>query len=153
MIIPNGTSEEYKTGDIVILLKDYSNEYAIFTKGHEFEYVDKNDYGYILKDGNIIIEGRMDFTLKISYEQAIKEINDRADMSYFKKFLNKNCLNVFVGYEDRDIYDGCKIKQKDKKTYDDSCTPSSDCVKYVKLDKRCLKYLRKLKLNEINDNE
>jgi len=155
MIIPKGTTSEYKPGDIVILLSEYSNEYAIFTMGHEFEYVGDDEYGHNLKDGDIVINvhHHSNFTLKISYEQAVIEINDRAEKSYFRDFLLKNCSNRTDGYEERDSYDACKIKQKDRKTYDDTCTPCSDCVKYVKLDKRCLKHLRKLKLNEINDNK
>jgi len=93
MIIPIGTSDKYKTGDIVVLVEDHIEPYAIFCKGHEFVYVDYDDHGHNLRDGNIFIKKYHinSFTHKITIEQAKKEIQDREEYWYYK-----NCKNNYV---------------------------------------------------------
>lgn len=151
MIIPTGTSNNYKIGDNVILTKDVVLDYAIFCKGHEFEIYDTDNFGYILKDDDIFLDKINDsyFTLKISLEQAKNEVHDRTEYLYYKNYLSRNCPHRTDGYADRDSYDVCEIKQKDRTIYDDTCTPCSACVQYVKLDKRTKQHVRKMKLNEI----
>lgn len=152
MIIPTGTSSEFKNGDKIVLIENIVEEYAIFCIGHEFEYVTKDNYGHTIKDGDIILTGvnQHRFTHKISLEQAKSEVKDRKDKHYLSIFLKDNCPNKTTGYSDREFYDACKIKQKDRKTYDDTCCPDFECVQYVKLDKKCSKYLRKKKLEKID---
>jgi hypothetical protein len=122
------------------------------TKGHEFEYIGKDEYGYILKDGDVVlhIHNKSMFTLKVSYEQAVTEINYSEEQYYFKNYLRNHCTHKDTGYYDHDTYDSCNLIESN---YDDDCFPSTKCVQYVKLDNRCLKHLRKLKLNELDEKE
>jgi hypothetical protein len=152
MIIPIGTSDKYNIGDIVVLLSDYGNKYVQTTKGHEFEYAGKDDDGHILKDGDVILHiyNKSIFTLKISYDQAVTEVNDRDDSFYYRDFIRSVCPHKTLGYEARETYDVCDLLEPIQ--HNDSCIPSSSCSKYVELDKldnRCLKYLRKIKLKEL----
>ena len=154
MIIPISLNKEFKPGDYLILTKDYKTSYAIFTKGHEFEYVCKDDnWGHIIKDGDNILK-RIDtlyFTLDISLEDAKEEAKDREDEFHFRRYMIDNCSNKDFGYSDREKYDACKIKKKERRTYDDSCSPCFECAKYVKLDSKSLKYIRRMKLKELDE--
>jgi len=122
MIIPTGTSNNYKIGDNVILIKDVVLDYAIFCKGHKFEIYDTDNFGYILKDDDIFLDKINDsyFTLKISLKQAKNEVHDRTEYLYYKNYLSRNCPHRTDGYADRDSYDACEIKQKDRTIYDNS---------------------------------
>ena len=60
-------------------------------------------------------------------------------MKYFISFLKENCPYKVV--------DTCLMKSNK-----DLCEPTISCSKYVELDSRCKKYLRKVKINSINEN-
>lgn len=154
MIIPKDIRKnKFKNGDKVVLLKKIERNFYNITEGHEFVYLGKDDYGYILLDeetGIIIDHIYSDsfLTLKLNYNQA-KDIHKKIkDKNKLNSFILKNCPNKDISYHDRDEIDVCKINSN---RY---CQPSLKCMEHISKDKYknntfVKNYIRNLKINNI----
>lgn len=156
MIIPIST-QKLNIGDTVITISDIYEKYYIITPGHEFiimDYIYKYDnYICVDIDNNIKVTlSRNNITKKVSIDTANKEYTFAIETSEYKKFISKKCPNKSEDYDDREIYDSCKLKN----CYNNSCEPKIECAKYlsnVDINKSSvlLKHLRRNKIKELNE--
>lgn len=151
MIIPL-SRKKIEIGDIVISIKEINKPYFIISPGHEFEVVDKNGYGYILKDlekGIIIENCREEIVYKKSLEDAKNEYETKRDTDNCLEFIKENCPNKSYSFDHYDKYDSCKLCG-----YNNYCKPKFECAKHIsseklKESKLLIKYLREIKLKQI----
>lgn len=161
MLIPfDNYHKNFKEGDIVVLLKDYSCNYFIFTTGHEFTMIskDKNNK-YIMKDeiSGIIVKNieKEYITIKIDYKTARLLYTERTERYKFFDFIRSSCHHKETSYEDRDSYDSCKLM---KSRYNNACKLSFECINHIskeKINKNdfILVYLRKHKIKKLISNQ
>lgn len=154
MFIPTSNTE-IKIGDTVILNKDLGVHGGVFTKGHKFKVIDMYDvYGYKNYFVNII-DDEENLLKKININILSKDIKFKEANKIQKKInyknevlkcISENCENTTVEYDNRDVYDGCKLK----KGYYPMCNVELSCIKYSKVAKE--KYpeiLRNLKIKKL----
>lgn len=153
MIVPT-SNKKIEIGDIIILIEKINGPYFIIYPGHEFEVIDKNDYGFILKDpdSGITISHIQtnQIVYKISIEDAAIEYKERTEINECINFIKENCSNKSHGYDHYDKYDSCKLL----KCFNNYCSPKIECSKYISSEdiKKCKvlkKRLRSFKLKKI----
>ncbi len=160
MIVPiNIKKREYQPGDRVLLVKEISCGYVIFTIGHELTVLEKvKNYSYYrLKDEESgIVIGNVDpreFTLKTDLQEAKQIYTNIKEKAKVIKFIENNCPKRGRGFFDRDEYDSCTLLSN--RSYGAvECVGKLSCINYVdksKIDKDDFikVYMRKIKINKL----
>lgn len=160
MIIPFDKSKNsYDIGDKVTIIKSIQLDTCYVTEGHEFIIVDdekRKGYSnyYKLKDidSDVILRTTSDnFKIKIDYHKSILISEKIKNKKKFIDFILKNCPNKYDKYDDREVYDACKLK---KTSYGEVCQPCISCISYInkdkiKKDEFISSYLRGIKIKKI----
>lgn len=145
MFIPDITyNKKFEPNDQVVLIKDYSSSFGLFTKGHEFTIIsnDTRDYNnreYTIMDNdlNIKIDNVDKSYLRYIIDPftAKKIANKRQYIKNVNKIIKQKCPHKTIQYDHRDEYTGCKVKDA---TYTylsyDFCKPCIDCLEYFDND-------------------
>jgi len=154
MIIPIST-QKLNIGDKVVTIKEIYSEYYIVLPGHEFNIIDYNkEYDQFICEDNekLRIEiSKSYITKKVSFHQAYREYIFTEETREYKSYIFKKCPNREDDYDDREIYDSCKLKY----CYNNSCSPNLECSKYltkteINESAVLLKHLRRNKIKKLN---
>lgn len=156
MIIPIYLEHKFEVGDIIISLITIETKFYHITRYHEFIITDIDiNQRFHIKDIETDLElsyyTLTDFKLKTDMKTAKNRYEYLKDKKLFLNFIHLNCKNKEEDYDDREIYDRCKLK----KGYKCSCVPEEKCIKYISNDiinknSFIVKYSRNMKLKNLN---
>lgn len=113
MKIPIDIDKEFKIGDRIRLLVDYTCDYALFKVGHEFTIIGTDTYGFVLQDedGDIIkrmMTSKSDrYTKIISYKDAEFKYKTKSLDNEISLIISCDCPYKTGEYWDRNMYEVC----------------------------------------------
>ena len=159
MIVPiNIAVREYQEGQKVLLIKELNCDYVMFTVGHEFTVIEKvpkySSYRLIDNENDIIVKVEPNFfTLKTELKEAKRICIDIREKAKVIEFIKNHCPQKDYGYDDRDRYDTCKLKEYHW-SGGGACECKLSCINYIKkedIDKDSFikTYMRKIKIKEV----
>jgi hypothetical protein len=147
MFIPT-VHTKININDIVILNTDYNLQYGILTRGHEFivKEILYKQLKVIDQSGLELILSSQILSKNFTIKESKKIYNHQIQQHKILKLIKQNCTKKDKGFDDRDIYDYCKLK----KTHYSECIPTFDCIEYCNQNIESLKNIsRFLKIKKL----
>jgi hypothetical protein len=125
---------EFEPNEQVVLIKDYSCSFGLFTKGHKFTIVKNGDHGFTIIDDELGIEindvSKIYLRCIIEPHDANKIANKRIRESKIKDMIKRRCTHKVIEYSDRNEYHVCKVREGYSRYNYGYCKPGVSCLQF-----------------------